>query len=60
MSEFTISPFETLTIATDPLTIACHNYAVRKLKEKFGENGHCTMMDYVMFYGEELERRQRQ
>jgi len=31
-----------------------HNYAVDKLKEKFGEHGKCTMLDYAEFYGEKL------
>ena len=31
-----------------------HNYAVDKLREKFGEHGKCTMLDYAMFYGEKL------
>jgi len=47
-------------VATDPLTVACHNYAVQKLKEKFGPSGNCTMLDYVKFYGEKLKELQKQ
>ena len=31
-----------------------HNYAVDKLREKFGEHGKCTLLDYAEFYGEKL------
>ena len=31
-----------------------HTYAVDKLIEKFGPKGRCTLLDYVMFYGEHL------
>jgi hypothetical protein len=32
-----------------------HNYAVDKLREKFGKKGHCTILDYVILYCEGLE-----
>ncbi|GAG77101.1 unnamed protein product [marine sediment metagenome] len=32
-----------------------HTYAVEKLLEKFGPKGRCTLLDYVLFYGEYLE-----
>jgi len=31
-----------------------HEYAVKKLTEKFGPKGDCTLLDYIMFYGEYL------
>ena len=31
-----------------------HNYTLDKLKEKFGEHGKCTMLEYAIFYGEKL------
>lgn len=34
----------------------CHNYAVEKLMEKFGPKGKCTLLDYVMFYGEAIDK----
>lgn len=32
-----------------------HEYAVKKLTEKFGPKGRCSLLDYVLFYGEYLE-----
>ena len=31
-----------------------HNYAVKKLREEFGEHGKCTLADYIRYYCEKL------
>jgi len=31
-----------------------HEYSVKKLMEKFGPKGDCTLLDYILFYGEYL------
>jgi len=35
--------------------VEAHNYAREKLIEKFGPKGNCTLLDYILFYGEKLE-----
>ena len=36
-----------------------HDYALKKLKEKFGEHGECTLLHYVIFYSEGLEKTEK-
>jgi len=36
--------------------LEAHNYAVEKLREKFGDKGRCTLLDYILFYGEALKK----
>jgi len=38
---------------------SAHNYALKKLREKFGNKGRCTLFDYIKFYAEGLELREK-
>lgn len=48
----------TITFSVDfsKATPEAHNYAVEKLREKFGEKGKCNLLDYLVFYAEKLKQ----